>query len=155
MPSVSEVLSLLPTEKRRLAHTWAGYSIQFLPLTASAAGTTLGFATQDGSEFIIMRIGAYVTTTAAPPVENVVPQATFSITIGSYKLFPDDKAHHVAPYSLSAADHRGHELEFPALVQNNTTVSIAMTNLTAVDMNVRWMLWGVRLIAGPKGVNDL
>lgn len=154
MSTASETISLLSSARRQYAHTWSSYSLLFLPLVASTAAT-LTVSPQDGNEFILMRIGAYCTTNANPPVENATPQATFTMKVGSLPLFPDGSSQHLAPYSLSSADHRGHDLEFPVLVPTSTAISVTMTNLTAVDIMVRWMFWGMRLIPGGKGQNDL
>ncbi|MEP6494492.1 MAG: hypothetical protein ABJF01_17540 [bacterium] len=155
MARLSEVLSLLPAAKRQWPRAWVGYTIPFLPLLASAANVKGSVTTQDGSDFIAMRIAAYSTTNAVPPVENATPQATFTLALGALKIFPDDNAQPLQAYSVSTADRRGHELEFPQLVEGNTTLACYMTNLTATDMHIRFILWGVRLWSGPRAQSAL
>jgi hypothetical protein len=155
MLTLATILSLLPPEMRELPRAWAGYTISYLPLVGGASNAKQATSTQDNSTFILTRIKAYCTTNAVPPVENATPQATFSLSIGTLELFADKTQQHLAPFAVSQNDNRGHELEFPLLVEANTALNAVMTNLTAVDIMVRLHLYGLRLWPGPKPTGAL
>lgn len=155
MASLTEVLRLLPDNKKQAARSWAAYSLLWLPLAASAANIKASVTTQDDSDFIVMRIKAYATDNAAPPVELTAPQATITFTSGSTNLFPDGNAVHVADFAVSAGARMGHELEFPQLVARNTTLTALASNLTATAMNLRLVLFGLRVFSYVGGAGSL
>lgn len=157
MATLSEVLRLLPDASKNAGRQWAAYSMLYLPLAASAANTKGSVATQDNSDFILMRIKAYVTDTATPPVENTTPQATLTLQIGDSQMFPDGNAVHIQNFAVSAADRRGHELEFPVRVPRSTNLVCFMSNLTATQMNVRLVFFGLRVYGtqAPRATDAL
>jgi hypothetical protein len=151
MATLAEILSLIPTAKRNSARAWAAYSMQWLPLLASAAGVKGSVTTKDDSDFIVVRIKAYCTTNAIPPVENATPQATLDkLTIGSIAMFPDDNGQHLGQFAISSGDRRGHELEFPVWLPAQTSLNALLTNLTATDIMVRLTFWGFRIFPVPR-----
>src|SRR5262249_19930906 len=104
MSALADILALLPAAKRGGARAWAGYAIAYLPITNGTANSAQTLTTQDGADFILTRIGVQVATTANPNVEVTAPQLTFTLGIGSLKLFPDDNAQHISPYVINATD---------------------------------------------------
>ncbi len=155
MVSVTEILRLLPDSKKNNARIWGAYSLLWLPLAASAAQVKATVTTQDDSDFVATRIKTYCTDNAAPPVELTAPQATFTFQIGSTNLFPDQNPVHVSNSNVAAAKDRGHELEYPVLIPAVTTLAAFLTNLTAAVMNVRMVIYGVRVFNYQAGSNQL
>lgn len=147
MLSVTEVLRLLAPDKQGKAMLWATYSLTWLPLAASAASVKSTVVTQDDSDFIPMRMKAYVTDNATPPVEVTGPQATFTLSIGSNSLMPDGTPLHIGAANVNATKGKGHEFEYPVIVARSTTMTALLTNLTATAMNVRIALFGIRIMA--------
>lgn len=155
MATISEVLQLLAPKKRQFARAWGGYMMTWLPLAASAANVQGQLTTQDDSDFIIMRMRAYVTSDAAPPVENATPQMTMTLQIGTTDFFPVNAAMHLQQLAVSSGDRRGFELEYPVYVSAQTTLIAKLTNLAATAYNVRLAFWGIRIFNRPPGKGDL
>lgn len=155
MATLTEVLRLLPDNKRQAARSWAAYSLLWVPLAASASSIKASVTTQDDSDFVVMRIKAYATDTATPPVELTSPQATINFTSGSTNVFPDGNPVHVGNFAVSAGARLGHELEFPQLVARNTTLTALASNLTATAMNLRIVLFGLRVFSYAAGAGSL
>jgi hypothetical protein len=151
MASLSEVLRLLPPNRQNAARQWAYYSLLYLPLAASAPAAKATVTTQSDSDFIVMRIKAYATDTAAPPVENATPQATLDLRIADTAFGPDQNPVHIQAFAVSVAERRGHDLEFPVLVPRNTALVGFVANLTATAMNLRIHLFGVRIFGYDRG----
>jgi len=155
MPQLGEVLRLLPDSRKGSARNWAAYTMLWLPLAANGASVKASTSTQDSSDFIAMRIKAYVTDTATPPVENTTPQATLLLQIGEASMMPDGNAVHLQNFAISAADRRGHDLEFPIYIQRNTTLVGLASNLTATAMNIRLTIYGLRVFDYDKADRSL
>lgn len=145
MITLQTVLSLLPDSRKNAARNWAVYTLQWLPLAASAGAAKASTSTQDSSDFIATHVKAYVTDTATPPVENTTPQATLTLQIGDASFMPDNNALHIQTLAISAGDRRGKELDFPIYIQRNTSLVGFLTNLTATAMNVRLHFFGLRI----------
>lgn len=150
MISVSEALRLLPDSKKSAARLWAGYSLTWLTLGASASNAKATVTTQDDSDFIAIRMKAYATDNAAPPAELPSPQATLTLSIGSNSMFPDGNPVSINDFVVNANDHRGHDFEYPVWVARQTTLTGLLTNLTASAMNVRITLFGIRIFDYPN-----
>lgn len=146
MQSILDVLSLLPPQKQQSARLEAFYSLTWLPLAANAAQVKATVTTQDDSDFIALRLRAYCTDTATPPVELATPQATLTLSIGSNSLNPDGVGLHVGTFTCSAAAREGLEFAYPVYVARSTTLTAYLSNLTATAMNVRIFLEGIRLM---------
>lgn len=154
MITLQTILSLLPDSRKDSARNWAIYTLQWLPLAASAGNAKASTSTQDSSDFICTGVAAYVTDTATPPVENTTPQATITLQIGDSSFMPDGNALHLQTLAVSAAWRQPHELEFPVYIQRNTSIVGFLTNLTATAMNVRLHLFGLRIFdRGRAGVS--
>jgi hypothetical protein len=155
MANLSEVMRLLPPERQKSARNLAFYTLQWLPLVASQANVKATTSTQDASDFVAMGMIAYATTNAAPPVENVSPQATLLLSIGDASFMPDNNPLHIATFNASAGYRKGFEFPFPVWIQRNTTLTGFLTNLTAVDIMVRIHLYGVRVFDYAAGTRNL
>jgi hypothetical protein len=155
MATLAEVIRLIPQGKQQNARSWGAYTLLWLPLAANGASVAASVTTQDDSDFIVMRAKATVTDTATPPVENATPQATITLQIGGVVLFPDGNPVHIQQLAVSAADRRGHELEFPQLIAPQTTLQAKATNLTATAMNIRIVLFGLRVFNFARASNTL
>jgi hypothetical protein len=147
--ALHDVLDLLPAAKRKNARLDAFYSLTWLPLAASAAAIKATVTTQDDSDFIAMRLVAYTTDTATPPVENTTPQATLTLQIGSNQLMPDATGLHIGMLSASAAYRTAYEFSYPIWIARQTTLTGFLTNLTATAWNVRIHLEGIRIMNQP------
>lgn len=146
MTSFLDALSLLTAEQQKRARLEAFYSLTWLPLNASAGNAKATVTTQDDSDFIALRLRAYVTDTATPPVENETPQATLTLSIGSNALMPDQNGVHLGTMTCSKASRLGLDLAFPTYVARSTTLTAFLSNLTPTAMNVRVWLEGIRLM---------
>jgi hypothetical protein len=156
MSEFTDVLNLLPPAKRGLARSWVGISMVWLPLAANAAGQSASASTGDDGDFIAMRIKAYVTTNAVPPVEIATPQAIInSLKIGSTDMFPDGKGVPLQHFTTSAAERRGHELEFPVLLPGKTLLTCSLADLSGTITQVRITLFGMWIFASTRGKTAL
>jgi hypothetical protein len=153
--SLTEVIRLLPDSKKNNGRIWAGYSLLWLPLAASTSNVKQTITTQDDSDFIVMRIQAYATTNATPPVENATPQATFTLSIGSNAIFPDNNPVHIGMFLDNATKEGGKDMEFPVLVPAQTTFTAFGNNLTATDIMLRVTMFGIRVFNAPRPSNQL
>lgn len=145
MVTISDVLRLLPDKKKNCARIWAGYSLLYLPLVASGSNVKATVTTQDDSDFVAMRIKAYATTNATPAVEVPAPQATFLLNVGSNQLFPDGNPEHIGNFVTNATKEGGQALDYPVYVPATTTLQAFTTNLTATDIMLRIVVYGVRI----------
>jgi hypothetical protein len=144
--SFIDALSLMSQEQQKRARLEAFYSLTWLPLAASAGNAKATVTTQDDSDFLALRLRAYVTDTAATPAENETPQATLLLSIGSNVLMPDQNGLHIGTFTCSKASRAGLDFAFPTYVARSTTLTAFLTNLTPTAMNVRIWLEGIRLM---------
>lgn len=155
MISVAEILRLLPDAKKNNARIWAGYSMLWLPLVGSTSTIKQSITTQDDSDFVAMRMKAYATTNASPPVEVPAPQAIFTLTIGSNQIFPDANPVHVGMIVDNATKEGGHDFEYPVYVPASTTLQAFATNNTSTDMMLRITVFGMRIFNMTRGSKSL
>lgn len=151
MISLSEALSVIDPALRGRARVDAFYSLTWLPITNGSANVPATVTTQDDSDFVPLRMKAYVTSTAVPPVENATPQLTLTLQIGAVMLMPDTNGIEVATFTCSAAQRRGHDFAYPMLISRNTTLTGFLTNLAGADQSVRIFLEGIRILSYRAG----
>jgi hypothetical protein len=144
--SLRDALAVLAPAKQQNARLEAFYSLTWLPLAASAANAKATVVTQDDSDFIALRLRAYVTDNNVPPAEVATPQATLTLTIGSNSLMPDGNGLHLGAMTSSAAYRGGLDFAYPVWIARQTTLTGFLTNLTATAMNVRIFLEGIRIM---------
>lgn len=155
MVTLSDVLRLMPDAMKTRARIWGEYSLTWLPLVASTSNIKASITTQDDSDFILMRLEAYATTNASPPVENGTPQATFTLQVGSNQIFPDGVPVHIGMINDNATKDGGQNVDFPTLVPAQTTLQAFANNLTATDMMLRISCWGIRVFRYDRGATTL
>lgn len=153
MISIRDALALIPPSKQKNARMLGFYSLTWLPITSAASNQVDTTTTQDDSDFIALRMKAYVTTTANPPVEVATPQLTFSLQVGATgSIMADGTPIHVGTFASSTAERRAYDFAFPLWLSKNTTLTGTLTNLFNADLNVRILLEGIRILgyAGAK-----
>lgn len=146
MLSFTDVLNLVPPSKRKNARLPGIYSLTWLPIAAGASNQPATLTTQNSSDFIALQLKAYVTSTAAPPVETTAPQLTMTITVGSNNYTVDNIGIPVGAFSSSASERRPFLFSFPWYIERNTTLTATLTSLFNADLNVRIFLEGIRIM---------
>lgn len=146
MPSASLetaalALALLPASQRARSMDYNAYSIEWLPLAASAAQQKASVTIDSSVDFVATEVSGEVTDTATPPVHNATPMATLQIQVADRKLFDKDVMWTNFVGNIAAAPGV-HVLPFPLFLPRATTVTGFLTNLTPTAGNYRLTFHG-------------
>jgi len=134
-------LALLPQSQRDRSKDYNAYSIEWLPLVASASQQKSSVTIDSSVDFVAISVSGTVTDTATPPVLNTTPQAMLSLQVADRKLF--DKDVHWMNFVGNIGGASGpFPLPFPLFLPRATTVTGFLTNLTATAANYRLTIHG-------------
>lgn len=131
-------LALLPESDRRRSKDFASYSVEWLPLAASAGRAKASVTIDAQHDFIGLLLTGNSTDTATPPVENATPQFTINFEFADRKVF--DKEVHWRNIIGSASTP--FPLPFPWWLSRASTLTGLLSNLTATANNARVTVHG-------------
>lgn len=139
VPALS--IALLPPSQRAKSMDYNAYSLEWVPLAASASQAKATVTIDSSVDFVALYASGVVTDTATPPVLIASPMAMLSLQVADRKLFDKD-VHWMNFVGAVASSSSFFPLPFPLFLPKATTVTGFLTNLTATAANYRLTLHG-------------
>ena len=141
LPALNPFLGLLPREFWPKTKDFFVYSIEFVPLAASATSTT-SIQIQADSAFLITMGTVVVTDTTNATFISNIPELILITDAGSGRQL-SDKAVHMN--NLFGTAQLPAVWPFPKIMAPSSTLAATLQNLEATARNVRLSFWGFKV----------
>lgn len=139
--------ALMEVEDQAAMKAYGAYSLEWLPLAASASKATARLAVSSEADFVVVAVTKFITDNAAPPVFVTNSLQTLDLRIGDKSPFVDREVA-LENFAGTAADP--FIITWPWKWTANTTVVGFLTNLSTAVFNVRLTFHGIHIYNGVE-----